>query len=165
MDETDAMLCLVLDEYDLLFEGPQTAELAWDWTGGHPLLLRQFGSAALTLARQRGGAGGQLLSTDPFCDLIPEGFRRRRFVRDTTAEILDLLSLRYPAALTLLIELAVSADLAGHSVAEVSADAEGARVLLDFGLLQLEAGRPVIPRYLSWHIPRSTHAVRHCVGA
>lgn len=83
--------------------GHGTTGFAYRWTGGHPLLHRQFGSALRSTIRmtdQRWAA-----STDPRCDAALPAFLERDAVVEVVREIVALLRKRYPGALERLTAL------------------------------------------------------------
>ncbi|MFS8069739.1 MAG: hypothetical protein ACMG6S_25515, partial [Byssovorax sp.] len=118
----------------------ETADVAWRWTAGHPLLLRQFGSALLEVARERGGSPGSV-PTDPLCAPAIDAFMDRDAVRTIVAEVKALLGSRFPEALSLLQELS-EVNGAGPAAALEQHDGwngDAARVLRNFGLVAGDA--------------------------
>lgn len=135
-DEADALLHRLGRRVGLEI-GPKTMDAAWSWTGGHPLLLRQYGSALLELARAREGRPGPF-ATDDLRDEAAAMFRRRDAVIEILREIRALLSRRFPDAMTLFQDL-TSMDPKGARAAVVAHggwDAEPAQILQRFGLLK-----------------------------
>lgn len=136
--------------------GHRTAEHGWRWTGGHPLLHRQYGSAALSVLRgERDGAGRSSLThlrTDDDLDAIERAFRRRQRCRDVGREVLELLGGRYPDALHLLRDLAAADGPAARRpcwLAGGDGDVGPSQVLREFGLVDdaLE-----IARFWTWYL-------------
>jgi hypothetical protein len=88
--------------------GGQSVELGWQLTGGHPLLLRQYGSTLFELAYAP-GSHPRPIPTDPICPDAVDVFPSRDAVRTILGEIDTLLAVRFPDSLKLLRALA-SAD-------------------------------------------------------
>jgi hypothetical protein len=142
----------------------ETAELAWRWTGGHPLLLRQFGSALLEIARRRESAPASS-PTDLLREEAVNVFLERDAVRTIVAEVKALLSSRFPEALALLQELA---DTNGDGTELLlvqhrgwNGDAE--RVLRNFGLLAGTAEHPTMAEAIRRRMARAS-PVRRAKG-
>ncbi|MGK4001855.1 AAA family ATPase [Sorangium sp. So ce1036] len=130
--------------------GPETATLARAWTGGHPLLHRQFGSALREEVRLH--APGVLLKepTDPHRERAVERFLGRQAVLDVDREIIALLSKRYSAAYALLLDLIESHDPAAAVKRSGGSQSSGMRVLRNFGLL--DEATLALPKHLSWYV-------------
>lgn len=127
--------------------GAKSIESGWRLTGGHPLLLRQYGSALFELAHAP-GSRPRPIPTDPVCLEAVDVFPTRDAVRTILGEIGTLLAVRSPASLTLLRALA-SADSrhADRVVAEHGgAHSRALRTLLNFGIVQVENGRVWVPK-------------------
>ncbi|MCC6559070.1 MAG: hypothetical protein IT372_39605 [Polyangiaceae bacterium] len=143
--------------------GSATRELAWRWTGGHPLLHRQYGSALLTVAR-KGKGGNESTPTDPLSEAALDPFLERDAVVDTCREIFDLLSTRYTSSAALLEELArESASQAAEVIQRHGGfAAPGAKMLRNFGLIAGDAGAPILPEVIRWYtrmyLPRTPGA-------
>jgi hypothetical protein len=130
--------------------GGKTADLARWWSGGHPLLHRQFGSALLELARRRQGSRGHV-PTDPFCENAVDSFLDRDAVLNICREVHLLLAKRYPEASAWLHELS-QATLEELSAALVTTRIQPAvRTLQRFGLLLDDTGTPRIPELFRWY--------------
>ncbi|MEO7596153.1 MAG: hypothetical protein ABI134_33395 [Byssovorax sp.] len=132
--------------------GPMTQELAWKWTGGHPLLHRQFGSALLKVARDGQEQSG-IIPTDPLCESALEPFLDREAIVDTCREIFDLLSTRYSRSAVLLEELArKSADEGAEIILRHGGFAgPSTKILRNFGLIAGTANTPVLPDAIRWY--------------
>ncbi|WP_437673423.1 AAA family ATPase [Sorangium sp. So ce131] len=130
--------------------GYETAELARAWTGGHPLLHRQFGSALLEEVRLHAPGGQQKEPTDPYREGAIERFLGRQAVLDVDREIIALLSKRYPAAYSLLLDLVESHDRAASVKRAGGLHGPGARMLRNFGLLDEKTLG--LPKHLSWYV-------------
>lgn len=131
--------------------GPSSADLARRWTGGHPLLHRQFGSALRSVAREKKGDWG--VPTDPIAPLTPMRFREREAVLDVMREVVALLRKRYPSALDMLTDMAHGRSWDDTLIDHDGPDGGAGRTLRNFGLVtperELSAG-------LAWYL---THAV------
>jgi hypothetical protein len=129
--------------------GPASAALAMEWTGGHPLLQRQFGSALRHATRERDPAWGA--QTDTWATQSVTKFQGRDAVLAVMQEVVALLHKRYPDALALLRNLALRHE--GH---DSLALAGASRILKDFGLVD---DGDELPRGLAWYLrtlaPRS----------
>ncbi|XXT17851.1 AAA family ATPase [Sorangium sp. So ce429] len=130
--------------------GHETAALARTWTGGHPLLHRQFGSALRDEVRLHAPGALQKEPTDPHCSRAVERFLDRPAVLEVDREIIALLSKRYPAAYTLLLDLVESRDPQAAMKRSSGSLGPGARVLRNFGLL--DEATLALPRHLSWYV-------------
>jgi len=135
--DADAMLA-ELGQRSGLNVGPRSLALAWEWSGGLPLLHRQFGSALLEVSREHNAAPRR---SDSYAEEAASRYLERDTVLETAREIWRLLDSRYPEAATLLADLA-----AGRAV---SPDASGTRSLRRFGLLSPGFA---LPRLLSWYV-------------
>lgn len=132
--------------------GPMSADLAQRWTGGHPLLHRQFGSALRGVARAKDSAWG--VPTDPVAPLAPARFREREAVLEVMREVVALLHKRYPSALATLVDMAHGRSWDDALAENGGPDGAAGRTLRNFGLVtpehELAAG-------LAWYL---THAVQ-----
>jgi AAA ATPase domain len=124
--------------------GPGTLEAAWRWTGGHPLLLRQFGAAVHECADHISPRPWPV-PTDSLVARATRAFRARSMVETACGEIRSLLSARFPEAEQLLKSIAaVPADEVETVVsAQGGEDAKAVRTLVGFGLLL-----PGVPRWV-----------------
>lgn len=122
-----------------------TIELALRWTGGHPLLLREFGSALHEASRE--SRKTVPTKTNGLHARAVELFLRRDAVHTICGEIEVLLRSRFPDALALLQQVAVlserdlRADLFAHGVVE----GRTVQILFDFGLLRGGRDTPWLP--------------------
>jgi hypothetical protein len=131
--------------------GPESARVAYAWTGGHPLLHRQYGAA---LQRRLGSrAHGSVVSTDAHAEDCVAEYRERDAVMEVAREIVDLLAKRYAGALRRLESLASGRPNAGPL--------DGTERMLDrFGLVD-SVGQ--IPRTLTWYMQTLAPAVQQAV--
>lgn len=157
-DEADELLTRLGRRMDLDM-GPATLETAWRWTGGHPLLLRQYGSSLFELAYTP-PSRSRPVPTDPIHDEAVESFVLRDAVHTISVEIQHLLDLRFPAALVLLIELASAPEVQGGSIVERHGGprAPSMNVLLRFGLIGDEPTRPRLPEILRQELAIYSHS-------
>ncbi len=139
--------------------GPRTADLAREWTGGHPLLHRQFGAALHEEIRDRKRETGWEVPTDAHSPRVIDAFLSRQAVLEVQREIMALLDRRYPEASRLLESLA---DTGSPAPAESVRPGDPMLTLLRFGLIDEVSRRP--PRYLAEYIqrllPRASRAAR-----
>jgi hypothetical protein len=127
--------------------GHESAALAREWTGGHPLLQRQFGSALRRATRERDTTWGA--PTDPHAALAPARFREREAVLEVMREVVALLHKRYPTALDVLALLA-HGDRWDDAVDQCGGDeGEAARMLRNFGLVN---AAHTISAGLAWYL-------------
>jgi hypothetical protein len=131
--------------------GPSSADLAQRWTGGHPLLHRQFGSALRSVARADNAGWG--VPTDPIVPLAPVRFREREAVLDVMREVVALLRKRYPSALDMLVDMAHGKSWDDTLTEYGGPEGCAGRTLRNFGLVTPERG---LAAGLAWYL---THAV------
>lgn len=139
--------------------GPASRELALRWTGGHPYLHRQFGSALLELARSR-ETTAELVKTDLFAGEAAERFRARDQVRMVCRETSELLLHRFPEAASLSRELAAAPEADAPSIVDdhLGPSGHGAQTLQSYGLLLGSAAAPVMPEVFRRYIRASALA-------
>lgn len=101
-DDADELLAR-LGKRTCLDIGATTCNTAWRWTGGHPLLLREYGSSLFQLAK---ADYARPVATDPLCEAAAEVFWRRDAVQTICGEVRMLLEVRFPEALALVQEIA-----------------------------------------------------------
>lgn len=130
--------------------GPETAKLARAWSGGHPMLHRQFGAALREEVRRRIPDASWKTPTDAHCNGAVERFRDRDAVLTVDREIIDLLKKRYGAAYKLLLDLVNGRDAAATVARSGGLHGAGARMLRNFGLL--DEATLAIPEHLSWYV-------------
>jgi hypothetical protein len=138
-----------LGRHCALSVGEATARAAWEWSGGHAMLLRLFGSVARTAARAaRTQRGGALPATDPVLDCVEEAFVEHDAVLEICREVEQLLTTTEPLAAALLWELAVASPLSRAALVNRRGgrSAPSVRVLRNFGL--------VFERDDGWFVPR-----------
>lgn len=145
--------------------GPLTNELARRWTGGHPLLHRQYGSALLQVAHETNPIK-ESIHTDPLCDRALELFLERDAVADVCREIFDLLSTHYRNASALLEQIATEPAEDAAVVVDIHGGFGGAaaKVCRNFGLLSGEAKNPLLPEVLRWYAKTFRSGVRATMG-
>jgi hypothetical protein len=138
----------------LLDVGPETVSLARDWTGGHPLLHRQFGSALLEKSRARKEASREHVATDPFCQEALDLFLARDAVTTICREVSHLLSSRYPEAAALLERLCCISQQEAASLVEERGGwlRTEARLLRNLGLLLGDVDSVRIPEVFRWYL-------------
>lgn len=138
--------------------GEKLLDLAFEWTGGHPRLHREFGSALLAVARASVSASHWIskghIEVDHLAEQALDQFLERQDVLTICREIFHLLGERYPSSSTLLAELA---PLGTEERANLLASRDGwkrpeNRILRDFGLVQGSLGAPHIPLFLTWYL-------------
>ena len=134
-DEADELL-VRLGKRTCLDVGAATRETAWQWTGGHPLLLREYGSALFDLAHAP-PSRPRTLETDILRDDAVDIFYGRDGVRTVCGEVRMLLEIRFPEALALLVALADSPQNKVREVVDRHGGLRGssAMLLAGFGLL------------------------------
>jgi hypothetical protein len=130
--------------------GHETASFAHNWTGGHPMLHRQFGSALLEEIRLDASVPSWKTPTDPYCVKAVERFRNREAVLTVDREILALLRKRYPTAYELLLDIAMSDDASLVVTRSGGLHASAGRVLRNFGLL--DEATLHVPWHLLWYV-------------
>lgn len=132
--------------------GEQTARLARHWTGGHPLLHRQFGSALLERTGRR-GQNHDHIPTDPFCEEALDSFLDRDALLTTCREVYFLLTTHYPEAFLALRELVQAPPQEGAGVVKTIGGwhQPAIRILRRFGLLAGEPEAPLVPEYVRWY--------------
>ncbi len=132
--------------------GKGTARLARRWTGGHPLLHRQLGSALLELAHRQEKTR-EHLPTDPFREDAIELFLDRDSVLNICREVHLLLAKRYPEASSRLGELSRTATEKLPAALEAAGGwrLPAARTLRRFGLLLGTPDAPAIPELFRWY--------------
>jgi hypothetical protein len=131
--------------------GPASAEVAQRWTGGHPLLHRQFGSALRSVTRLKDNAWGA--PTDPFAPQTPAHFLERDAVLEVMREVVALLRKRYPSALDVLDGVAHGASWDDALTEHGGPNGDAGRTLRNFGLVTPEHR---IAEGLAWYL---SHAV------
>ncbi len=102
--EADELL-VRLGKRTCLHVGPATLETAWRWTGGHPLLLREYGSALFELAHAP-PSRPRTIETDVIHEEAIDLFHARDGVQTICEEVHVLLDTRFPDALVLMVALA-----------------------------------------------------------
>jgi len=144
-DEADELL-VRLGKRTGLDVGAATRETAWRWTGGHPLLLREYGSALFELAYAP-PSRPRPVETDALRDEAAELSWRRDAVQTICGEVETLLHVRFPESLALVEALS---DAPAERAREVVEQHGGARdraaiVLAGYGLIGEQEGRPWVP--------------------
>ncbi len=122
--------------------GPESARVAYEWTGGHPLLHRQYGAALQHVVQAETNTWNA--ATDAYAEACLSGYRERDAVLDVMRELVDLLTKRYPGALRRLMSLATG-------IVD-SRPKDGTEHMLErFGLVS-ESGLP--PRSVAWYLEK-----------
>ena len=135
--------------------GYETRKLAYEWTGGHPLLHRQFGSATLEVMRERKVLSGMMkIDTDDYCDAGLERFLERQAARDIAREVLDLFRDYYPTAYELFVDLSTEDDIDGVWAIHGRAARE---TIGRFGLMRAGCDAPELIKFFKWYT-RELHA-------
>ncbi len=126
--------------------GAQSLGLAWQWSGGHPLLLRQFGSIMFDLAHSP-GTRPRPAPTDPISLDTIEVFPTRNAVRTICGEIETLLAVRFKESWVLLQALAsVAATDTNRAIFQNGGmNSHALRVLMHFGIVQMDGGVVWVP--------------------
>jgi tetratricopeptide (TPR) repeat protein len=152
-DGADELL-IKLGRRVLLEVGPETACLARHWTGGHPLLHRQFGSALLEKGRANRMVTPEPVATDVFCHDALNLFLARDAVTTICREVSHFLATSYPDAAALLEYLCCQGP--EEAMRRVK-DRDGwlrveARLLRNFGLLSEDSGTLTVPEVFRWYL-------------
>lgn len=135
--------------------GPATVSLARRWTGNHPLLLREFGSALHALALKAGTPPS--VATEALGEAAVSAFLRRDPVQTICGEVEVLLEVRFPEALALLRALAsAEEERAARILGKQGAAGRGAKVLEEFGLVRGGVEGPWVPRVYRDHFRAAT---------
>lgn len=127
--------------------GQESVRVALRWTGGHPLLLRQFGSALR--AEVRGARADWGAPTDAVVEDALERYRARAAVLEVAREVDALLWKRYRAAHGLLLDLAEGYTWEDALTGYGGAEGEAARVLVRFGIVREDG---TLPETLRWYL-------------
>ncbi len=144
-------LLTVLGQRAGLKVGARSVARAITLTGGHPRLLRVYGSRLFELCHAGKGTGEYLRDADPLADRAAEAFLAHRDTRDIAEEVVDILQARYTAVLDLLREVAIG----GASVADLGAHiADAVTRAREFGLLF--GADDGVPEYLRRYLQRYT---------
>lgn len=130
--------------------GPASAAIAQQWTGGHPLLHRQFGSALREVTRIQNAAWNA--PTDPLAPQAPSRFVEREAVLDVMREVAALLRKRYPSALDVLVDRAAGASWKAVLAERGGPDGDAARTLRSFGLV---TPANTLAEGLAWYLSRA----------
>ena len=138
-EESDELL-LRLGKRTGLDVGSATRDMAWQWSGGHPLLLREYGASLWELARPE---RARPVKTDPLRDRAAEVFWQRDAVQTICDEVRTLLAVRFPEALAMATEIAsLPAAKAREAIDRHGGPGSKAAVVLaGFGLLEEPARR------------------------
>lgn len=125
---------------------------AYEWTGGHPALLRQFGSAALILSMRARVEHTSQLDIEELIDEVID----RALLRIVAREIDELLSKEEPAAYALMIDLACSIDAAASIARHGGRRGDPLQVLRRFGIVHGPREASRLPLFLA-NFLRSYH--------
>jgi len=132
--------------------GPASAVIAQRWTGGHPLLHRQFGSALRSVTRAQDASWGA--PTDPLVEQAPARFLEREAVLEVMREVVALLRKRYPAALEVLAGMAYGTSWEDMLAGRGGPDGDTGRTLRSFGLVPPEHK---LAEGLAWYLSTAVH--------
>jgi hypothetical protein len=139
--------------------GPKTVQLALRWTGGHPLLLREYGSALYEAGRSLRSA--LHIPTDSLRESAASIFLQRDAVHTICGEIETLLETRFPESLALLQTVANAPEQDAQMLINRhgASGARVAKILFDFGLLRGTPEAPWLPLlyrdYFRMSVPES----------
>lgn len=122
----------------------ETLALVYEWTGGHPFLLRQFGSAFWQVIAPETRPGPHT-SMQPFHEQALEAFLERDAVVETCREVEDLLASRGKADASTFWRVA-----AGSSVPSTYWDDRAAVQWRKLGLLAGTREQPEVARVWRW---------------
>jgi len=152
LDVHDARsLLTVLGQRAGLKVGSKSAARAFALTGGHPRLLRVYGSRLFERCHAGKATGEWLRDADPHAEAAGVAFLGHRDTREIADEVVDILQARYPDVLGLLRDVAIH----GASAAEQAGDKpEAVTRAREFGLLV--GDDDVVPEYLQRHLQRNT---------
>jgi len=116
--------------------GDETVERAWRWSGGHPSLHRQFGSAVMAAAHRLKVGGRPIHTDDQLLATAEDIYLDEKTLASETIpeEVWDLLSKRYPASWEMFV--AMCRDPAALEKAPGGWRSKEARLLRNFGLIQ-----------------------------
>lgn len=138
--------------------GVRSAALALDWTGGHPLLQRQFGSALRAVVRE--GDATWNAPADPVCEYAVDRYRARDAVQEVLREITVLLRKRHPTSLDLLRELAAGRAWDDAVAERGGPESDAVRSLAHFGLLRTDHTLSGTLRWYVAQLPPEASALR-----
>lgn len=124
---------------------PMHAADAHEWTGGHPALLRQFGSVALALVSAKGAITTRELDWEDLLDDLLD----RPLLHTVAREITQLLAREAASAHGLLVALACTRE-DPTSIVEYHGGRHGdaLRTLRRFGVASGSRSNPRLPRFL-----------------
>ena len=134
--------------------GPTTVQHALRWTGGHPLLLREYGSAL----HEVGSPSRSTLPTptDPLRERAAALFLQRDAVHTICGEIETLLETRFLESLALLQRVANAPEQdAQRLMSREASTGRVAKVLFDFGVLRGTPEAPWLPLLYREHFRTS----------
>jgi hypothetical protein len=120
-----------------------TCDIVYEWTGGHPFLLRQLGSAFWGVAKP--GGHEQHVPTEPIHEAALAAFLERDAVIETCREVEHLLASQGSAVSSLFWRLARRP----HDAATLWND-NAAPPLRKYGLLRGTRAEPQIARVWTW---------------
>ena len=134
-----------------LWLGEATAAAAWEWSGGHVMLLRLFGSVARAVAHRANPQQLVDAKTDRVLDRIIAAFVEHDAVQEICREVEQLLAATAPDAASLLWEIA-SSNESSASIVERSGgrSSPAMRTLRNFGLVLEDGDEIVVPGIWRW---------------
>lgn len=127
--------------------GSETSSMAYEWTGGHPMLHRQFGSALRSVAVRPNPH--MHIATDPKVTAAIQPFKSREAVLEVARETVALLSKRHPTSLGLLRALAEGGAPPECIAAAGGEQSPAFRMLINFGLIGADG---TMSRFLRWYL-------------
>lgn len=127
--------------------GAESARVAREWTGGHPLLQRQFGSELRAAVRAKNPAWGA--ATDEFVNPSVDRYKGREAVLEVPREVVALLRKRHAEAYGLLRDLAEGYSWDDALTGYGGPEGEAARTLANFGLVHADHS---IARTFGWYL-------------
>jgi hypothetical protein len=160
MNNTRSLLS-VLGQRAGLKIGPKAISRAFELTGGHPRLLRVYGSRLLERCQRGADNSAWLRDAEPHAESAGAAFLAHRETREIAEEVVDILQGRYPEVLTMLRTVAIN----GASAAEYFENrGDAVTRARDFGLFV--GDDDAVPEYLRWYLQRNTapSQVQRAVG-
>lgn len=129
--------------------GHESGRIALHWTGGHPLLQRQFGSALRAVVRDR--THEWKAKTDPWIEASIEPYKARSAVQEVLREVVALLTKRHFESYTLIRDLADGHDWEQAIAVRGGLEGEATQTLLKFGIVSSDG---VISETLRWYLTK-----------
>ncbi len=131
--------------------GEATAAAAWEWSGGHVMLLRRFGSVARTVSHRASPRQLVGAETDRLLGRIVDAFVEHDAVQEICREVEQLLAATAPDAASLFWEIASSSESSASIVERSGGRSSPAmRTLRNFGLVLEDGDEVVVPEIWRW---------------